>query len=112
MSIKTSDLPLKERLDKELGDSFMRKSIANAQDLLNNKRDLAFAELGNYEEWRDMAAAVRSHVLENLDYYLNQFAENASANGAKVIFTRTAEEATSAALDILKGTISSGPSGI
>lgn len=101
MSIRTSDLSLKERLDKELGDGFMRKSIANAQDLLNKKRNDAFEVLGNYEEWREMAAAVRHHVLENLDYYLNQFADKASENGAHVIFTRTAKEATDTALEIL-----------
>ena len=42
MSIRTSDLPLKERLDKELHDTFMRQSIARAQDLLNEKRNRAF----------------------------------------------------------------------
>ncbi len=102
MSIKTSDLSLKERLDKELGDSFMRTSIANAQDLLNKKRNDVFAELGNYEQWRELAGSIRHHVLENLDYYLDLFAENASKNGADVIFTRTAEEATGAALKILQ----------
>ena len=102
MSIKTSDLSLKDRLDKELGDSFMRSSIANAQDLLNKKRNDAFAELGDYEQWREMAGAVRGHVLENLDYYLNQFADKASENGAHVTFTRTAEEATDTALKILQ----------
>ncbi len=102
MGIKTSDLSLKERLDKELGDTFMRKAIGRAQDLLNKKRNDAFEELGNYEEWREMAAAVRQHVLENLDFYLNQFADKASENGAHVTFARTAEEATGAALEILQ----------
>ena len=102
MSIRTSDLPLKERLKKELADPTMRNAIASAQDTLNAKRNLAFEELGNYQEWRENAAAVRQHVLENLDFYLNQFAENASKNGAHVTFTRTAEEATNAALEILQ----------
>ena len=79
MSIKTSDLPLNERLEKELADKFMRTSIARAQDLLNQKRADAFEELGNYEQWRENAAAVRSHVLENLDYYLNQFVDKATS---------------------------------
>jgi len=62
----------------------------------------AFAELGNYQQWQDNAAAVRHHVLENLDFYLHQFAEKAAENGAHVIFTRTAGEATDAALEILQ----------
>lgn len=101
MSIKTSDLPLNERLEKELADKFMRTSIARAQDLLNQKRADAFEELGNYEQWRENAAAVRSHVLENLDYYLNQFVDKATQNGAQVYFAQTAQEATDHALRIL-----------
>ncbi len=102
MSIKTSDLPLSKRLEKELGDKFMRSSIANAQDLLNQKRTDAFEELGNYEQWRDNAESIRKHVLENLDYYLDQFVEKATQNGAKVFFAETAKEATAHALEILK----------
>jgi L-lactate dehydrogenase complex protein LldF len=102
MSIKTSDLSLNKRLEKELGDKFMRASIANAQDLLNQRRTDAFEELGNYEQWRDNAAGIRSHVLENLDFYLNQFVEKATQNGAKVFFAETAKEATDHALAILK----------
>ena len=101
MSIKTSDLPLNERLEKELADKFMRTSIARAQDLLNQKRADAFEELGNYEKWRENAAVVRSHVLENLDYYLNQFIDKATQNGAQVYFAQTAQEATDHALGIL-----------
>jgi L-lactate dehydrogenase complex protein LldF len=100
--MKTSDLPLNERLEKELADKFMRSSIARAQDLLNQKRAAAFEELGNYEQWRENAAAVRSHVLENLDFYLNQFADKATQNGAQVLFARNDREATDHALAILK----------
>ncbi len=86
MSIKTSDLPLNERLEKKLADKFMRTSIGKAQDLLNQKRADAFKELGNYEQWRENAAAVRAHVLENLDFYLNQFVDKATQTGAQVYF--------------------------
>lgn len=100
--MKTSDLPLNERLAKKLADKFMRTSIAKAQDLLNQKRADAFEELGNYEQWRENAAAVRSHVLENLDFYLNQFVDKATQNGAQVLFARTAQEATDHSLEILQ----------
>jgi len=71
--------------------------------LLNAKREAAFDELGDYQEWRDMAAAIRSHVLAHLDWYLDLFARRARENGAQVVFARTAQEATAAALDILQG---------
>lgn len=102
MSIRTGDLPLKAQLAKELANSSMRKAIANGQDLLNSKRDAAFKELGDYEQWRETAAAIRTHVLENLDYYLNQFANRADAAGAHVYFARDDVQATGYCLEILK----------
>ena len=102
MSIKTSDLSLKERLRQELANPVMRQVIAQAQDLLNAKREAAFAELGRYEQWRETAAAIRGHVLENLDWYLDRFAENASARGADVYFAEDAAAAASHGLEILR----------
>ncbi len=102
MSIKTSDLPLKERLQEELANPVMRTAIANAQDLLNAKRDAAFTELGNYEQWRETAGVIRSHVLENLDYYLNRFADRAEAAGAHVYFAEDARHAAQYGLEILQ----------
>ncbi len=102
MTIKTSDLPLKKRLDKELANPIMRAAIANAQDLLNAKRDAAFEELGDYEQWRETAGIIRSHVLENLDYYLSQFADNAAAAGAHVYFAENGSQAANYGLEILK----------
>lgn len=102
MSIKTSDRPLHDRIKTELENKFMRSAIANAQDFLNQKRVDVFEELGNYQQWRDQASAIRIHVLENLDYYLDQFSRNAEKSGARVYFAQTAEEATSRALEICK----------
>lgn len=102
MSIKTSNSPLHERLEKKLRDKGMRNSISRAQDLLNARRNDAFKELGNYQQWRENAAEIRSHVLENLDYYVNQFSNQARKSGAHVFFAPTAKEATEHALAILK----------
>ncbi len=102
MSIKTSDLPLKERFDKELGNQPMRDAISNGQDLLNAKREATFKELGNYEQWRETAGAIRSHVLENLDYYLNRFTDKAAAAGAHIYFAEDYARATGYCLEILQ----------
>lgn len=102
MTIKTSDLPLRKRVEKELGNLLMRNAISNGQDLLNTKRDTVFEELGDYEEWREMAQTIRSHVLENLDYYLTRFADRASASGAHVYFAEDDAQATAYCLEILQ----------
>jgi L-lactate dehydrogenase complex protein LldF len=100
MSLKTSDLSLNKRIKKELNDSFMRASIANAQDLLNQKRQDRFDELGHYEEWRDLAADIREHTLDHLDFYLDQFVCQAEKAGAVLHFAQDASEANSIAKTI------------
>ncbi len=103
MGIKTSDLPLHDRIRAELDKGFMRAAIANAQDLLNQKRTDVFRELGDYQKWREQASAIRGHVLDNLDFYLDRFAGNAMKNGAQVFFAATDGEATARALAICRG---------
>ena len=100
MSLKTSDLPLEQRIKKELNDSFMRASIANAQDLLNQKRQDRYDELGHYEEWRELAADIREHTLDHLDFYLDQFISQAQKAGAVLHFAQDAAEANTIAKNI------------
>jgi len=101
MSIKTSNLGLKQRVEKSLSDSFMRASIAKAQDFINRKRDDCYAELGYFEEWRDLVMDIRSHVLDHLDYFLDQFTQNAQNAGAAVYFAGNGSEAIEAAQTII-----------
>ena len=49
--------------------------------------------LGNWEEWRSHGEEIRQHVLENLDYYLEQLSENVAKRGGHVFFAQTKEEA-------------------
>jgi L-lactate dehydrogenase complex protein LldF len=100
MSIKTSDLSLKRRMKRSLADSFMRASIADAQDLISRKREDCYAELGHFEKWREQAADIRSHVLDYLDYYLDQFTNNAEKAGASVHFAKDDREAVELAKTI------------
>ena len=59
-----------------------------------SNRALAAEKLGNWEQWREMGMDIRNHVLENLDYYLQQLSDNVEKNGGHVFFARTSEEAT------------------
>jgi L-lactate dehydrogenase complex protein LldF len=93
MSLKTSELNLKKRIRRSLSDSFMRSSIAGAQDLISRKRQDCYAELGHFEQWRDRAADIRSHTLDYLDSYLEQFTDNAQKAGARVYFAADGREA-------------------
>ncbi len=75
-------------------DEFMRQSVANAQERMFANRQIAADKLGNWEEWREMGMDIRNHVLENLDYYLQQLSDNVAKNGGHVFFAKTAEQAT------------------
>ena len=94
MSMKTSDVNFKQRIDVQMKDDFMRKSVANAQERMFTNRQIAADKLGNWEEWREMGMDIRNHVLENLDYYLHQLSEKVLDNGGHVFFAKTAQQAT------------------
>lgn len=94
MSMKIKDEPFKDRLDESLQNSFMRNAVSQAQGRFQSRKQLASDELGNWEEWRSHGEEIRQHVLDNLDYYLQQLSDNVSSRGGHVFFAATAEEAT------------------
>ena len=101
MSMKTSDTKFRDRINVQMKDDFMRQSVANAQERMFANRQIAADKLGSWEEWREMGMDIRNHVLEHLDYYLQQLSDNVSKNGGHVFFAQTAEQAT----DYIEGII-------
>ena len=94
MSLKTSNLAFKARVDREVHNEIMRKAVVKAQETIGTNRQKMVDELGHWEEWRDLSKQIRNHVLANLDAYLYQLSEKVIENGGKVYFAETAEEAT------------------
>jgi L-lactate dehydrogenase complex protein LldF len=102
MALKISTDNFKDRVDKGIHNDYMRGAVAGAQDGMGIKRKNAANELGNWEEWRSHGEEIRKHVLENLDYYLEQLSENVSKRGGHVFFAQTAEEAREYIKDVVK----------
>ncbi|MBZ5215788.1 iron-sulfur cluster-binding protein [Bacillus paralicheniformis] len=102
MAMKIGTQKFKERVSDGLENEFMRGAVSSAQERLRARRLEAAEELGNWEEWRSQAEEIRQHVLENLDYYLEQLAENVAKKGGHVFFAQTAEEATGYIRDVVK----------
>ena len=75
MSLKTSNLPFKVRVDHEVHNTIMRKAVVKAQETIGANRQKMVDELGHWEEWRDLSKQIRNHVLANLDAYLYQLSE-------------------------------------
>ncbi|WP_305841723.1 LutB/LldF family L-lactate oxidation iron-sulfur protein [Photobacterium leiognathi] len=94
MSMKTSNQKFKDRIHVKMKDESMRAAVANAQERMFKNRAIAAEKLGNWEEWREMGMDIRNHVLENLDYYLQQLSDNVEKHGGHVYFAATAEDAT------------------
>ncbi|MRH43757.1 iron-sulfur cluster-binding protein [Aquibacillus halophilus] len=81
------------RIDKGLGDDFMRGAVRSAQGRLQTNRAKAAEELGDWEEWRTLGQEIRQHTLENLDFYLQQLSEQVANRGGHVYFAETADDA-------------------
>ena len=95
-------MDFKKRVDKALADPILKKALPLAQDRLRGGRNNAAEQVGNIEEWRDLASAIRKHTIENLDSYLEQLAYNVRKNGGHVHFASTADDAVNTVKSIAK----------
>jgi L-lactate dehydrogenase complex protein LldF len=102
MAMKIGTEKFKERVGSGIQDDFMRGAVASAQDGMGIKRRNATEELGNWEDWRSHGEEIRQHVLEHLDYYLEQLSENVSKRGGHVFFAKTAEDANEYVRSVVK----------
>ncbi|WP_100406598.1 LutB/LldF family L-lactate oxidation iron-sulfur protein [Bacillus solitudinis] len=93
MAMKIGEIEFFGRVDKGIKNDFMRNAMVSAQERLKNGRVHAAEELGNWEDWRDLSEEIRQHTLENLDFYLEQLADNVTKKGGHIFFAQTAEEA-------------------
>ncbi|OUO88904.1 iron-sulfur cluster-binding protein [Gordonibacter sp. An230] len=93
MPVIYDEAPFKERVKTNLAKEFQHGAIMSAQDVITGKRDALVEAEPGWHHLRSSAAAIRAHVLDNLDFYVRQFAENAERRGCRVHFARTADEA-------------------
>ena len=69
---------------------------------VRQKRDVAASKVPEWEQLRELASSIKNNVLANLDEYLEDFEQNAQANGIEVLWARDADEHNRHVLDILK----------
>lgn len=102
MSLKLQDIPYEERIRKGINDEFMRNAVSAAQGRFRKGKAKQANELGNWEDWRQLASEIRAHTIENLDYYLQELSENVSRRGGHVYFAETAQEARAYIKTVIK----------
>ena len=81
-----------EHVGRALGDATLQEVIRDGQDFMQVFHEQARGEL-DWPALLDQVEAVRSHTVENLDYYVDQFAANVEKRGGVVYFAATAQEA-------------------
>ena len=91
-----------QRVDAALANNFLRKATRRATDRLRHNKYKATDELGSWEEWRNAGAEIRSHVIENLDYYLQQLIQQTEKRGVQVHLAKTPEDAVAVVRDIVQ----------
>ncbi|MGB8259530.1 MAG: lactate utilization protein B [Terracidiphilus sp.] len=80
----------------------LRKNVGHAIDVIQAKRARLVAEKKDWQELRAAASAIRTHVLENLGAYLEQFEARCTAAGGVVHWAADADEARRTILEILR----------
>ncbi|SDK01506.1 LutB/LldF family L-lactate oxidation iron-sulfur protein [Sediminibacillus albus] len=101
MPMHIGEKEFKNRVEKGLGDDFMRGAVRSAQGRLQTNRSNAAEELGDWEEWRSLGQEIRQHTMENLDFYLQQLSEKVAERGGHVYFAETAEDANNYVSEVI-----------
>ena len=91
----------KQQADAAVKDQNLKRALAKAKDGFVLKRMHAVNNLTEFESIRTEARKIKDHVLNHLDFYLEEFERRVIANGGHVHWARTIDEACDAVLSII-----------
>ncbi len=90
-------------VNQKLKDKQLRDNLYSAMHLLQkNRQNLTQNKYTDWEELREKGRQVKANALSNLDARLEEFEKNATANGIKVHWASTPNEANEIIFDIAK----------
>ena len=92
----------KENAHSALGNANLQKALELMRSGFPEKRAQVIAKLPEFEGLREQGKAIKDHVLENLDFYLETFERNVVARGGKVHWCRTPQEARETVLALCR----------
>lgn len=102
MGIRIGNPSFDKRVHEGIENEFMIESVSSAQGRFRSRKAAASEELGNWEDWRALGEEIRTHTLENIDFYLQQLSDNVVKRGGHVFFAETAEEANAYVQNVVK----------
>jgi len=92
----------KANAHKALGNPNLQRAMGMMRTGFPKNRAQAIARLPEFDALRDEGVAIKNHVLANLDFYLETFEANVTANGGKVHWCRTAQDARETVLGLCR----------
>lgn len=93
MSIQQPTESFRARTHAALTDANLKTAIERTTRTAEAKRATAVAAFPEFQAARQRGAEIKDHVITNLDYYLEEFEQNAIKAGSKVHWARDAAEA-------------------
>jgi len=100
--VQITSMHFKSRATERLADPQLREALDGLKTRFVPGRAKVIAELDDFEETREAAAAIRQRALEHLDFFLEEFERNATARGAVVHWAETWQDATDIVCRIAK----------
>lgn len=89
-------------VEKALAQKGLKAVIRRTTDKAEQKREEAIENFPDFDQARLQGQKIKDHVIAHMDHYLEQFEQNAVANGAIVHWAENGEDATKIVLDICK----------
>jgi L-lactate dehydrogenase complex protein LldF len=100
--MRVTSMHFKATAGVKLTNANLQAALKKLQTNFVRGRAERVAEMGNYEEIRSAAAAIRDRALASLDLYLEEFERNATARGAVVHWAETREDVNRIVNDIAR----------
>ena len=100
MELRTKDF--NETATAALKDEKVQKNLHGLYDGFYQARQRAADATPDWEAMRDRARAIKTHTLDNLDYYLELMEANVAKAGGKVFFASDASAANNYILDLAR----------
>ncbi len=85
-----------------LRDTQLRKNVRHATEVIQNKRARVVAEMPDWQQLREAGRQIRTHTMENLDFYLEEFERNCTKAGGVVHWARDGAEAKRIVAELVK----------
>jgi L-lactate dehydrogenase complex protein LldF len=95
--------PQLDQFAKQLRPATQKAVYASTKISYDRRAVTLFGDYPHANQLREIAGKIKQHVIENLDTYLPAMEKKLQANGVKVHWAATAEEANQAVLDIMRG---------